>query len=202
MSTRAHVSSRSVARMTILSLLTSAPRYGYEIRRVIEERQMNQWADISYGSIYPALQRMAKEGLVEAVGTSRTGNLPLRTSYRITKEGREDLLRLLRKAWAEPIFVSHPVDVALSFLNALPEEEVGVLLDARIATLTTYTAQVQRLFDEPLSDVSTLETIRRDILEHHEGLLVAERKWAEQVRNHLTAEMYHGSGSDQSVGSL
>ena len=80
-----------MTRLTLLALLAGQPMHGYELRRQIELRTMDQWADIRYGSIYPALRRLADEGLVEEAGRDRAGNLPTRTTYRITDAGREEL---------------------------------------------------------------------------------------------------------------
>src|SRR5262249_61106037 len=91
MSTRARIpASGDVTRLTLLALLSGQPMHGYELRRQIELRTMDQWADVSYGSIYPALRRLGDEGKVEEGGRDRPGNLPPRTTYRPTDSGREE----------------------------------------------------------------------------------------------------------------
>ena len=71
-------------RLYLLKLLDEAPRHGYEIIRLLQDRFMGIYAP-SPGTIYPRLARLEEEGLVthdEADG---------RKVYRITEKGREEL---------------------------------------------------------------------------------------------------------------
>jgi DNA-binding PadR family transcriptional regulator len=105
--------------IAILGLLMDRDHHGYEIRSQLRER-LGVWANVSFGSIYPALARLERHGFVEAVaplaprssGLS-TGSLAgeraslrtLRASsglgrrgrkvYRITERGRQEFVTLL-----------------------------------------------------------------------------------------------------------
>ena len=71
-------------RLYLLKLLDEAPRHGYEVIRLLQDRFMGIYAP-SPGTIYPRLARLEEEGLVthdEAGG---------RKVYRITDRGREEL---------------------------------------------------------------------------------------------------------------
>jgi|SRR5215472_4587824 len=71
-------------RLYLLKLLDEAPRHGYEIIRLLQDRFLGVYAP-SPGTIYPRLARLEEEGLVthdEADG---------RKVYRITDRGREEL---------------------------------------------------------------------------------------------------------------
>ncbi|MFY1668361.1 PadR family transcriptional regulator [Plantactinospora sp. WMMB334] len=73
-------------RLYLLKLLDGGPRHGYELIRLLEERFLGLYAP-SAGTIYPRLARLEAEGLVthDAVGGRKV--------YRITEEGRAELLR-------------------------------------------------------------------------------------------------------------
>jgi len=45
--------------------------HGYEIRTQLRDR-LGVWANVSFGSIYPALARLERQGCVEAVTSSET----------------------------------------------------------------------------------------------------------------------------------
>jgi DNA-binding PadR family transcriptional regulator len=71
-------------RLYLLKLLDEAPRHGYEVIRLLEERFHGMYAP-SAGTVYPRLAKLEQEGLVEH--TVEGG----RKVYRITDAGREEL---------------------------------------------------------------------------------------------------------------
>jgi DNA-binding PadR family transcriptional regulator len=71
-------------RLYLLKLLDEAPRHGYEIIRLLEERFQGLYAP-SAGTVYPRLAKLEQEGLVTK--TSEGG----RKVYRITDAGRAEL---------------------------------------------------------------------------------------------------------------
>jgi DNA-binding PadR family transcriptional regulator len=75
---------RGDVRAAILLLLDEAPRNGYQIMQELEERSGGSWRP-SPGSVYPALQLLADEGLVR--GEARDGG----TFYELTDAGRSNL---------------------------------------------------------------------------------------------------------------
>jgi len=75
-------------------MLTLRPMSGYDIRTTIADSIAYFWTE-SYGQIYPALNRLAREGLV----TRRAERARSRTRhiYSITAEGRAVLAEWLRQ---------------------------------------------------------------------------------------------------------
>ncbi|TQK20303.1 PadR family transcriptional regulator [Microbacterium sp. SLBN-154] len=56
---------RGDVRTAVLTLLLERPMHGYQIIQLIEERSGGSWKP-SAGSVYPTLQLLADEGLIEA----------------------------------------------------------------------------------------------------------------------------------------
>lgn len=86
---------RGDIRAVILSLLADAPNNGYGLIKAIAERSEGTWRP-SPGSVYPTLQQLVDEELIEASGEGR------RTDYRLTDAGREYVAANsaeLAKAW-------------------------------------------------------------------------------------------------------
>src|SRR6266702_3255428 len=86
---------RGDVRAAILALLREGPRNGYQIMSEIEERSGGAWRP-SPGAVYPALQQLADEGLIEAAESSG------RRTFRLTEAGRrhvEDNPQMARAAW-------------------------------------------------------------------------------------------------------
>lgn len=84
-------------RAAILVLLAEEPRNGYQLIQEINERSGGAWKP-SPGAVYPALQQLADEGLIE--GEEAGG----RRSFHLTDEGRahvEEHADRLAEPWAE-----------------------------------------------------------------------------------------------------
>jgi DNA-binding PadR family transcriptional regulator len=75
-------------RLYLLKLLDEAPRHGYEVIRLLQDRFMGVYAP-SPGTIYPRLARLEEEGLL--THDEEDG----RKIYRITDKGREEISRRL-----------------------------------------------------------------------------------------------------------
>jgi len=125
----------AVTRVLVLGVLQKQPMHGYEVRRELESWNAEQWANITYGSIYFSLSKMAEEQLVEVVSTDERGNRPARTVYAITASGREEFDRLLRELWWNYRPAVDPFRVALSFMDCLPRHELVAALRHRAGGL-------------------------------------------------------------------
>lgn len=86
------MSSLNATARVILGLLKFSPRTGYDVKRVTDFSTRFFWR-ASYGQIYPELRRLVDEGLVE--GEERPTGSRMRTLYRLTPAGRDELVRWL-----------------------------------------------------------------------------------------------------------
>jgi len=71
-------------RLYLLKLLDEAPRHGYEVIRLLQDRFLGVYAP-SPGTIYPRLARLEEEGLVTH------DEIDGKKVYRITDKGRQEL---------------------------------------------------------------------------------------------------------------
>jgi DNA-binding PadR family transcriptional regulator len=71
-------------RLYLLKLLDEAPRHGYEVIRLLQDRFLGVYAP-SPGTIYPRLARLEEEGLVTH------DEIDGKKVYRITEKGREEI---------------------------------------------------------------------------------------------------------------
>ena len=77
--------------MMVLRLLKQEPLHGYALVQRIQQGSRNL-LQVEEGSLYPALQRLLKEGLVEAEWGVSATNRRVRT-YRLTAAGAKHLTR-------------------------------------------------------------------------------------------------------------
>ena len=187
--------------MAILGLLEERDLHGYEIRRQLREH-LGLLANVSFGSIYPALTRLEKSGAVVATeggvpGASRavtaappTGSLsgelavlrarrhsPTRARrgrkvYRITESGRELFAELLAGGGAADD--ARSFSLRLAFARHLAPQARLALLERRRAQL------VQRLGegDEARAD---LDVYARSVVQHTADGVARDISWLDTL---------------------
>ncbi|MGA5562336.1 PadR family transcriptional regulator [Streptomyces platensis] len=80
---------------TLLGLLESGPRHGYDLKRAFDER-FGQDRPLHYGQVYSTMSRLLKNGLVE-VDAVEAGAGPERKRYAITDAGVTDVAQWLAR---------------------------------------------------------------------------------------------------------
>jgi DNA-binding PadR family transcriptional regulator len=131
---------RSTLATVLLALLIEAPMHPYRMQQVIKERGQDQLVNVAQrNSVYQALDRLVRDGLVRTAGTEREAGRPERTTYEITPAGRDTMHRWLTAMLTTPAREFPEFPAALAFLAILAPAEVGRLLSERL------TAQEQRL---------------------------------------------------------
>ena len=133
-------------RLLCLGLLTRGDASGYEIKKTLEG-PMRTFFDASFGSIYPALNRLAKENLVTCSALAQTGK-PDKKVYRITPKGRLAFLDSLMQMPAPDRYRSELMSTLL-FADLLPPRHLAALLDQRIAEYRSQLAELQNPHTEP-----------------------------------------------------
>jgi PadR family transcriptional regulator PadR len=78
---------RGVLDLCLLAVMDEGPAYGYEMTKRLRARGLSI---VGEGSIYPALARLEREGLVETYRAASNGGPP-RKYYRPSDEGRRVL---------------------------------------------------------------------------------------------------------------
>jgi len=199
--------------LAILGALAEADRHGYEIRKRLAQLP-GLPAPISFGSLYPALSRLEREGLVRVAGELAPSSVPMtgslggerlaflarlngatrgkgRRVYTITDAGRERFGRLVRgESWS-------PDDEAgfllrLSFAPALPEPDATALLERRAAYLRAELEAVRvgavRAGSERLDAGGLDPSPWHRAIDSRQRLLVeAELRWVEELLAHARA---------------
>lgn len=141
-----------------------------------------QWSDVRPGSLYGALHRLAAEGLIEPLRTEQAGNLPARTVYAITAEGRRELRALRGEALAEVGPRPDPVDLALAMSSDLDEDVLRGYVQDRIGVLSAQAAQVGHQAGRAWPD----QTVADDLVMEHARLRIeAELTWHRLVLDQI-----------------
>ena len=115
---------KGAIRDAILSLLAEGPSNGYGLIRSIAERTEGQWTP-SPGSVYPTLQQLVDEGLIEGSEDAEG-----RTEYSLTEPGRAHV-------------EAHADDLARAWQGARAQAEAGGELRGATMALMGAVHQVQ-----------------------------------------------------------
>ena len=127
---------RSTLGLMVLWQLFQEPMHVYRMQKMMEAQGKNQVVNVrSRASLYQALERLARDGLVEVAETSRREGYPDRVVYAITDSGREVAREWLRDALRSaedeyPEFVA-----AVSVMFGLEPDDVREQLERRAERL-------------------------------------------------------------------
>src|SRR5215472_10811392 len=83
--------------IAVLALLREAPMHPYQMQRLLHLRHKDEILVLKRGSLYHAIGRLMRSGLIAVKGTGREGKRPERTTYRILPAGRDALMNTHRK---------------------------------------------------------------------------------------------------------
>ncbi|MEQ8345236.1 MAG: PadR family transcriptional regulator [Sneathiellaceae bacterium] len=128
-------------RTLCLGLLTHSDASGYEIKKIFEN-SLQHFFDASYGSIYPALNRLTEDGLVQCTEQAQDKR-PDKKVYSITAAGRMAFLDELMRPPGRDRYRSEFI-ATMMFADLLPPRHVSDLIDSRVREYRQMLADLQR----------------------------------------------------------
>jgi DNA-binding PadR family transcriptional regulator len=174
--------------LAILGLLKERSMHGYQLSKRLTDTLGGFWR-VSYGSLYPSLKRLERQGAVEQVfdeqEVGRRKNV-----YRITEPGETLFRELLEEAGSDASGEENRFRVRLAFFKYLaPESRIRLLerrrafLEERLSTIKTSLATTRERFDTYTLSLMQhgREATEQDIAWLN-GLIAAERRQTEQIR--------------------
>jgi len=129
----------------LLALIKQQPKSGYEIRKALATTPMAHYSD-SPGSVYPALKRMEKRGLVrseeESVGQRK------RQRYACTTKGNSALKQWLTKSVtrADVIYNLDELLLRFAFMQPLSRRETLAFLADLAQHLEEHVVELKKFF--------------------------------------------------------
>ena len=164
------------------ALARHGPMYGHQIRRDARVDRTELWSEVKPGSLYSALHRMQAEGLIEPVRTEQQGNLPERTVYAITGEGRSELRALRAEALREVTLRPDPVDLALAMSADLDEDTLRGYFASRREALSSRAALLARVRERAWPGQAPADDL---IIEHAVARIETELRWHDMVLDRI-----------------
>ena len=156
--------------------------HGHELRREAQIGRAELWADVGVGAIYGTLRRMADEGLIEPVRSERQGNMPERTVYAITAEGRRELAVLRDRFLRDVTVPADPFDLAFAVSADLPPDDLRAAVEDRVRALE---GRIASLEHQRTAAAKHLDQRDELLFDHLLARLGTEVRWHRQVVNDL-----------------
>ncbi|HET9674885.1 MAG TPA: PadR family transcriptional regulator [Gaiellaceae bacterium] len=169
---------RSSLGLIVLWLLVQGPKHVYGMQKLIEQQAKNRVVNVrSRASLYQAIERLQRLGLVEVEETVRIGSHPDRVVYAITDAGREAarewLREMLRATGGDyPEFIA-----AVSVLFGLAPDDAREQLELRADELAAALEETEAGLE------ANPELPRLFLLEeeYRKAMLQAELSWVRDV---------------------
>ncbi|MEQ4719088.1 PadR family transcriptional regulator [Nonomuraea sp. B19D2] len=114
----------------LLALLSSGPRYGYQLRVEFEASTGATWP-LNIGQVYTTLSRLERDGLVAPGGADEQG----RAVYTITEAGREELERWFSTPVAQTDRPRDELAIKIAMAVAGGVDVAEVIQTQRVATM-------------------------------------------------------------------
>lgn len=120
-------------RTLCLAILNRSDATGYEIRKLSTEAEYSYFVDASFGSIYPALNKLEKDAMVTCRLEAQDGK-PARKVYSITDAGRAEFIETLGIAPQDDLFKSEFLLLAMH-ASLVDRETIERAIERRLAYL-------------------------------------------------------------------
>lgn len=163
--------------LMILSLVSEKPRYGYEIQRLIDERNLRDWLPVGYASIYYLLNRLERQNMLQGDLIS-DGRGPARKKYRLTDAGQGILQTSLSNLLRQPRTPGTGFEFALANLHIMnPATVYRILAQHRDDLRAQISAQRDTLNRYTETDTQTPAYSIHTLFTHSIHLAEAEVAW-------------------------
>ena len=174
----------SKVEVVVLGLLAEEPLYGYDLLERFRARSMGFWVEVGKASVYQALRRLERDGLIN--GRSQEGpEGPDRRVYRITKTGRDRLKHGLSERFASLEPYETDGGLALGFAHLLSASDARKAVDERETAVRDLLDAIKTERARVAADKGPGRAVSTAMLQRQESLAKAELAWIKGFRSDL-----------------
>jgi len=166
--------------IAVLGLLKERSMHGYQLSKQLSDTLGGFWR-VSYGSLYPTLRRLEKQGAVEQVfAKEEVGRR--KNVYRITAKGETLFDSLILETGAQESSEDNKFRVRLRFFKYLKPESRIRLLERRRAYLEERLQQIQESIDRTQERI---DSYTLSLMTHGQDSTRSDIAWLDDL---ITAE--------------
>ncbi len=137
--------------LAVLTIIGGGAEYGYEINKILEERNYRDWVDIKLSSVYKALNELEKRDLIRGKKAKKALR-PSKKTYTLTSKGKRHLRGQIIRCLSKPPAPKSLFDLGMSAIFLLTKEEaLDALrsymneLDSRLSFLGAHVKAIENL---------------------------------------------------------
>jgi len=172
----------SIWDVAVLAFLHEGPMHPYQMQRLLRLRHKDEILALKRGSLYHAIARLLRAGLIAVRTTNREGNRPERTIYRITPAGLAEFINTIHSMVTIPRRESSDFLAAMSFLVHLDPEGAAQPLRERMQRLETEIGQLTARLASASVNVARIHLIESEYLL---TMLKAELGWVKGLEKDI-----------------
>jgi len=166
------ISNREAA---ILSLLHERPMYAYEIEKLIEERNMRYWTEISFSTLYYELKKLEEKKLVNSKIKLSEKNVAQKI-YTVNQQGKIIMKEKVKELLSSYEKLIWQIDLGMANICLLEDVDAIEAFTNYINSIDEYIKMYKQLFDffEENDYPDSDKAIAKRPIMH----LQVEKKWA------------------------
>lgn len=126
---------------------------GYELNKLVEQREIREWADIGTTSIYVSLKKLEKKEYVSFfIDKTKTGKGPPPKKYSVSTKGKKILTNEILKSLSTSPERDKRFDLAFNGISFLPRVVVVLAIEKRIEFLAETFERVEFIMEDQGGD--------------------------------------------------
>jgi DNA-binding PadR family transcriptional regulator len=162
--------------LAVLGLLKERPMHGYQLSRELGDSLGGLWR-VSYGSLYPTLRRLERDGAIESEAGDERGARRKKV-YRITAAGEQSFLAMLQESPHDTQSEDARFRMRLAFFRYLPPETRIRLLERRRQALRE---RLSTIAESVRTGRGGTDDYGRALVEHNRNVIESDITWLEQL---------------------
>lgn len=131
--------------LVVLALLVEKPRYGYEIKKYIEQRY-DSVTEVNTNTIYPILRKFVDKGFTQKETIIEEGK-PNRIVYTITAKGRKETVNKLRNFPDSILYEFDECMIRLVYFDWMDERSRTRLIEGREKRILETQKEIEKITD-------------------------------------------------------
>lgn len=127
----------------IMGLINSSPLNAYEIIKQLQWMNIKHWYNIADSTVYATIKALEKKGYLSGT-IEKEGNMPDKTIYKLTVQGRTELENTLRNSIVTFDYDTNVFSIAAFFIDFFDADEQMTLLERRLENLNKYLQGIEQ----------------------------------------------------------